>query len=60
MDKPVSLRLDARMKRALEELAKREFTSVASLLKKGADTAVAERELMVFRTLDEAKEWMEI
>ena len=36
MDKPVSLRLDPRIKKALEKLAKEEFTSVSSLLKKGA------------------------
>ncbi|MBW2612428.1 MAG: hypothetical protein JRE12_08705 [Deltaproteobacteria bacterium] len=38
----MSLRLDARMKKALEELAKHEFTSVASLLKKGADRLLKE------------------
>ena len=39
---PVSIRMDPRMKKALEKLAKQEFTSVASLLKKGAEKVLEE------------------
>jgi hypothetical protein len=34
--------MDARMKRALEELAEREFTSLSALLKKGAENLLLE------------------
>ena len=39
---PVSIRMDPKMKKALEKLAKKEFTSVASLLKKGAEKVLEE------------------
>ena len=39
---PVSIKIDPRMKNALEKLAKREFTSVSSLLKKGAEKVLQE------------------
>lgn len=39
---PTSIKLDPRMKKALERLAKKEFTSVASLLKKGAEKVLEE------------------
>ena len=38
----VSLKIDSRMKTALEKLAKKEFTSVSSLLKKGAEKILQE------------------
>ena len=39
---PVSIKIDPRMKKALEKLAKKEFTSVSSLLKKGAEKVLQE------------------
>ena len=42
---PVSIKIDPRMKKALEKLAKREFTSVSSLLKKGAEKVLQENDI---------------
>lgn len=38
----ISLKADARMKKALEKLSEKEFTSVSSLLKKGAEKILQE------------------
>ena len=38
----ISLKVDSRMKKALEKLSKKEFTSVSSLLKKGAEKVLQE------------------
>ena len=38
----LSLKVDARMKKALEKLAEKEFTSVSGLLKKGAEKLLQE------------------
>ncbi len=38
----ISLKVDARMKKALGKLAEKEFTSVSSLLKKGAEKVLQE------------------
>jgi predicted transcriptional regulator len=39
---PVSIRMDPRMKKALEKLADKEFTNVSGLLKKGAEKLLQE------------------
>jgi len=38
----ISLKVDVRMKKALEKLAEKEFTSVSGLLKKGAEKLLQE------------------
>jgi predicted transcriptional regulator len=38
----ISIKVDPRMKKALEKLAEKEFTSVSGLLKKGAEKVLQE------------------
>lgn len=41
----ISIKVDPRMKKALEKLAQKEFTSVSGLLKKGAEKVLQEHDI---------------
>ncbi len=41
----ISIKVDPRMKKALEKLAEKEFTSVSGLLKKGAEKVLQEHDI---------------